>query len=149
MNFLCPFTNITICNNIPNTEYKPSWLGTTGYLNSVRPNDDVFKDSSVVKFIDNYSRSAIAIKYNVQCPESEAQEYSVVAFQRYTGSETPWVYGGHFARDAATQIGPINNTWAENLLKNNHETFPIYNSDDVCIVSISGNSDTTLVTPDL
>ena len=135
--FNCLFKSekgLDLCNKIPTVEYKPEWhRGGTGYLDGVKPNDLVFADTSIVKFVDTAQRSAISFKYQVDCPNTEEsnEEYAVTAFQRYTSSAKPWVFGGHFAApDSMTQAGSFNYTWLENLLITGSETTTICHFDE-------------------
>jgi hypothetical protein len=124
--FSCPFKDVSICENIPTVEYKPEWYrGGIGYLDGVRPTDEIFNAGPLAKFIDTANRSAIAIKYNIVCLdgyEKHNDEYSVVAFQRYTNNYDTWVFGGHFAH-SITSAGLFDHSWLENLIVNKSEKF--------------------------
>jgi hypothetical protein len=149
-NFLCPFSaqnNANICDSIPSVDYKKSWhAGGTGYIDGVRENDAVFTTSPVVKFIDEFGRSAIAMKYTVSCPdhpEGNNGEYAVTAFQRYSDSSKLWVFGGHSAHEPATRVGEIELSWLESLILNKKEKFTGYDYKDSseyeCSISLYGN----------
>ena len=147
--FSCPFEkkdDLNICNNIPNVDYKDQWhRGGTGYIDGVRPKDDAFSNGPLVKFIDNFHRSAIAIKYTTSCPSSTEEnnyEYAVTAFQRYTDDSGLWVFGGHFANQRATNIGKVDLQWLESLVVNGQETFNSYDYDSdssqQCTITLGG-----------
>jgi hypothetical protein len=134
-----------IYNTIPAVSYKSEWLGSTGYLDGVKVSDDIFQTAPVVKFTDAYDRPAIAIKYEVACPNGVSDgEYAVVAFQRYTNSDT-WVYGGHNAHNDITPSGELNHTWLENLISTGKESALSHISFDasesiVCNVTLAGET---------
>lgn len=126
--FNCLFKSkkgLELCNSIPTVEYKPEWdQDKTAYIDGVRPTDSVFTKTSIVKFVDSYHRSAISFKYQVHCSDTAEshKEYAATAFQRYTDSANPWMFGGKFAaRDTATE-SRVNHTWLENLLTTGTET---------------------------
>jgi hypothetical protein len=128
--FICPFESQK-CETIPDVIYKNKWhVGGTGYIDGISPKDDVFNTAPVVKFIDEFGRSAIAFKYTVSCPENLEEnnsEYAVAAFQRYTNDGNVWVYGGHYAHGTATNMGKPDFSWLESLILNNQEKFTNYN----------------------
>lgn len=152
--FLCPFKNKDICHNIPNVEYKKPWhAGGTGYIDGIRPSDDIFDTGPLAKFIDYADRSGIAIKYEVTCPEGHEQlnkEYAMAAFQRYTDSYSLWTIGNHHGLESVAQealtSGRIRSTWLEEFISNEHATFKDYHydeeSDDYiaieCSIALSG-----------
>ncbi len=122
-NFNCPFTKNT-CNDIPDVTYKKTWhAGGTGYIDGVKPSDDVFQNTAVVKFVDEYDRSAISLKYTTSCPSQDDHEYVVTAFERYTDDHELWVFGGHYANQAATKVGVVKINWLESLINNGQENF--------------------------
>ena len=124
INFFCPFTKNT-CNDIPDVTYKNSWhAGGTGYIDGVKPSDEVFQNTAIVKFVDEYNRSAISLKYTTSCPSQDNdQEYAVTAFERYTNDHELWVFGGHYANEAATKVGVVKINWLESLITNGQENF--------------------------
>lgn len=150
--FLCPFTTQDTCKTIPDVTYKTSWhAGGTGYIDGMKPSDDVFLTSPVVKFIDNASRSAISIKYTVICEHTTTnREYAITVFQRYSGSDYPWVGGGHHAERAVSGklhggISDSAMTWFESLLLNKQEKVGMYDyasdSEKECVVKLAGQNE--------
>ena len=153
--FLCPFKDSGTCKDIPLVDYKKAWHeGGTGYIDGIQPSDDIFSSGPLAKFIDNVGRSAIAIKYNVSCPDDtkavalKSGEYSVAAFQRYSDSEQPWVYGGHYMHAYAmhTSDNTVEFEWLESLIHNKYEEFNLndyvaYKDDNIeCSITIEDSS---------
>ena len=154
--FLCLFQDKTICNSIPTVEYKKSWHeGGTGYLDGVKPTDDIFDAVPLAKFTDFARRSAIAIKYEVECPEGYERlsgEYAMTAFQRYTDSDE-WAIGNHYGLQSVTETaltsGRIRSPWLENFIAKGHSTFKhtinyaFKNHEEIfieCSVKLSGDT---------
>ncbi len=135
--FLCPFKDPAICKDIPLVDYKEAWHeGGTGYIDGIRPSDDIFTSGPLAKFIDNAGRSAIAIKYSVSCTidfkvaDWRDGEYAVAAFQRYTDPKSFWVYGGHYQHNGAVYIGAIKFESLERLIHDKHKKFHIAHEGD-------------------
>ena len=131
--FSCPLTNKTVCETMPMVAYDASWLGNTDYIDRISPTDKVFSNSSVVKFVDDYGRSAIAIQYSVSCSENENNiDYAVALFQRYSDNAGHWVHGGHHANNRATPIGTADIAWDETLITEQSNLF----SEGQCVASL-------------
>ncbi|MCH9754040.1 MAG: hypothetical protein K0T99_03985 [Alphaproteobacteria bacterium] len=117
--FLLEDLGRSLCDKIPTVTYNDSWLGID-YIDRLNPNDKVFEEGPVVKFIDDMERSAIAIKYTTKCDSSDTNSgpFSFVAFQRYAGSAAIAV-GGHYSDNAmfyAAAKLKTNGDWFEKLL---------------------------------
>ncbi len=139
--FKCLFKTeegVKLCDRIKTVEYKAGWhRGGTGYIDGVHSSDSVFADTGVVKFVDEYGRSAIAFSYNTVCNDGKEGQYAATAFQRSIGDNSYWVYGGHYANSQVTRVGVIDNvSWLENLLSSGKEEFNTYRGES-CQVSIN------------
>jgi hypothetical protein len=154
--FNCPLATKSVCEQIKAVDWKDVWhAGGTGYIDGIKPSDEVFNEASVVKFVDPWQRSAIAFKYSVACPNKALEEYAVAAFERYTGDGDFWVYGGHHAHSwyshgqFANEIQPngylVDKDWLEQFLMNgkgvSHQQEHVDETDSVeltdCLVNLA------------
>lgn len=125
--FLCPFEEQDMCKSIPDVVYNKLVPDSIDYLSGITPNDSVFANGSLVKFVDGYGRSVIAIKCIVSCSEyaENSGEYVALAFQDNT-KEMDWV----FRLCYTVSCKRVDLTWFESLIFNKQQEFTSFKTFD-------------------